>query len=467
MVQDVNLDIKSKDPILVENGKLWIWHLKFTDALSTNAMFSKFKLTRDARLFIYSPNKKQVLGAYTSVNNQEDGSLAIEIMAGSEMVIEYFETNQSKGSELVLGNISYGFKDAIGYIKDGLISIISSAACHVDINCNSNSVIQTIKRGTAKISYQKNGGSYVCSGGLMNNASQDGTPYFLTAFHCSNGSTPSTYVFYYNYEYTTCTSGITAPNYGTISGSTAIALFSGSDMALMKMNNYPYAQYNVHYLGYDANGGTPSNTIGIHHPGGDVKKVSIDNQAPTAGNVTIGGQTSAVWNTRFDSGTTEGGSSGSPLFDQNYRVIGQLYGVGWAYGSTYDPCNLQGNTQYYGRIQTSWSGGGSSANRLSDWLSPGQNVTVLNGSDCPTNSPACNYCSVALYPSTATGGCSDNDGLNSLTVNGTSLSSSSGCSANAYNYFNNNPALSLAKGSVVNFTATLSLPKIGCLETVT
>ncbi len=450
--QNVNIDIKSKNAIQVDNGKLWIWKLSFPDALSLNANFSKFKLGRDAKLFIYSADKTQVLGAFSSINSQDHQTLSTGLIAGSEIVIEYFESDKTKDSEIILGNVGYGFRDAIGNIKNDFLKINESSTCNVNVNCIADPSAQVAKRGVAKILYQSTGGGYfVCSGALMNNGNQDGTPYFLTAFHCYNGSVPSSYVFYFNYESATCTNPTSAPS-NSLSGSTVKAAFSGSDMALMQINNYPPANYNVHYLGFDAGGNFPPTTVGIHHPKGDIKKLSYDNAAPTAGNVTISGQSAAVWNTRFDSGTTESGSSGSPLFDNSWRVIGQLFGVGWGYGATYDPCNLQGNTQYYGRLPVSWAGGGTPATRVSDWLGGGG---VLSGTDCPTNSPACNYCSVTLYSAGALGNCLDSDGLNSLTVNGTSLTTNSGCSANGYNYFSSVPTLSLERGTTVNFTASL------------
>jgi hypothetical protein len=66
--------------------------------------------------------------------------------------------------------------------------------------------------------------------------------------------------------------------------------------------------------------------------------------------------------TDWDLGTTEPGSSGSPLFDQNHRIIGQLHGGYAACGNN--------ESDWYGRFYTSWTGGGSSSNRLSNWLDP-------------------------------------------------------------------------------------------------
>jgi hypothetical protein len=64
----------------------------------------------------------------------------------------------------------------------------------------------------------------------------------------------------------------------------------------------------------------------------------------------------------FDMGAMEKGSSGSPLFDQNHRIKGQLHG-----GQVECPPN---STAYYGALFTSMGGGGTKDTRLIDWLDP-------------------------------------------------------------------------------------------------
>ena len=77
----------------------------------------------------------------------------------------------------------------------------------------------------------------------------------------------------------------------------------------------------------------------------------------------------------WDDGITEVGSSGSPLFDQNGRIIGQLWG-----GDS--RCNglSQVGSSYYGALSESWSRSSSSDSRLQDWLDPEDtDPMTLNG----------------------------------------------------------------------------------------
>jgi hypothetical protein len=75
----------------------------------------------------------------------------------------------------------------------------------------------------------------------------------------------------------------------------------------------------------------------------------------------------------------EGGSSGSPLFNNNHRVIGQLYG----YASCPSPnCrNPSADIANYGKFSVSWDNNTNPKRRLQDWLDPNNTgVTVLDGS---------------------------------------------------------------------------------------
>jgi hypothetical protein len=160
-------------------------------------------------------------------------------------------------------------------------------------------------------------------------------------------------------------------NYGSLTGATSRANNSGSDFRLIEWDNAPPQSYNVFYAGW-SNINTPSSqNTGIHHPSGDVKKISRDNNASINSSYS-GAETWRVG--AWEQGTTEGGSSGSPLFDQNKRIIGQLYG-----GSA--SCSNTGGSDYYGKFSTSWDGPNSSS-RLRDWLDPSNTGTsTTNGYD--------------------------------------------------------------------------------------
>ena len=222
------------------------------------------------------------------------------------------------------------------------------------------------------------GGSGLCTGALVNNTAQDGTPYFLTANHCLGGN-PGTWVFRFNWDspvaicaQNAASSDPGAP-YNDVNGATLRASSSGSDFGLLQLNSMPTG--NVYYAGWNRSTTPATQATAIHHPSGDVKKISRENQSLSAQTWSCA-QTWQVAN--WDQGTTEPGSSGSPLFDQNQRVIGQLYGGGAACSGLVN----NGQPDYYGRFDVSWTGGGTNSSRLSNWLDPsGSGVMILDGYD--------------------------------------------------------------------------------------
>jgi V8-like Glu-specific endopeptidase len=246
----------------------------------------------------------------------------------------------------------------------------TSGSCNNNVNCPVGAAWQVEKRSVALI---LSGGSASCTGVLVNNTANDGTPYFLTANHCySSGATPS-WVFVFNHETTGCT-GSTGPTNQTISGCTLRARRAGSDFCLVQLSSAPPQNYNVQYAGWDATDAvTVTSATGIHHPSGDLKKISFENNAVPQGTWS-GAET---WDVQqWDDGITEGGSSGSPLFDQNHRIIGQLFGGASACSGSTE--NGQGDS--YGRFGVSWDAGASPSARLKEWLDPGNTgALVIDG----------------------------------------------------------------------------------------
>lgn len=228
-------------------------------------------------------------------------------------------------------------------------------------------------------------------------------------------------MFKFQYKMTSC-SGSTATTGITYNGAHFRAAWNTSDFALMEMNNSPLGDARFSWLGWDRSANTPTSGTSIHHPSGDVMKISFDNGSLTENTSQISWSNGTVspinthWVVGFDSGTTETGSSGSPLFDQNNRVVGQLHG-----GSTGCPPV----TKYYGQIDTSWTGGGTDATRLSNWLDPcGSGDLTTNTARSPYLSGPSIVCSYSQYTvnnvppgSTVSWTCSSNISFDNQTGN--------------------------------------------------
>lgn len=362
----------------MKKGRLWRLGIKSDDAFSLNFIFDQFYLPEGATFFIYNAQKDYVLGAFTSQNNRDDRSFATDLVKGEMAILEYYEPNEVRGQGLIrLETVTHGYKDLFHIL--GEHSTAGSGSCNNDVNCPGWEDWQDDKRS---VGIMISGGSGFCTGAMVVDVPQSGTPYFLTANHCMGGNTAN-WVFRFNYEHIVCNQSAT-PTAQSITGATLRANWATSDFALLQLSSTPPANYNVYYAGWTNDGLAATQSTGIHHPSGDVKKISRENSTLTS--TGWGGPGNSHWaNPGWDDGVTEPGSSGSPLFDQNHRVVGQLHGGQSACGN---PANQQGDV--YGKFSVSWGGNNTNSTRLSNWLDPqGTGATAVDGWD--PNAPVLAY----------------------------------------------------------------------------
>jgi len=181
----------------------------------------------------------------------------------------------------------------------------------------------------------------------------------------------------FRYESPNCTN-INGPLNYTVQGSTTKAKNSASDFALLQMNSSIPDSYQVHYAGWSAVDVAATSGVGIHHPSGDIKKITFSYQ-PFEHDTWSGTPANSHWRTRWNadgsSGVTEPGSSGSPIYDQNHRIVGQLHG-----GPS--SCTASDKSDLYGKVSMSWNYGTTPATRLKDWLDPDNTgILTLDGWD--------------------------------------------------------------------------------------
>jgi lysyl endopeptidase len=361
----------------LNNGsRIWRLKVKSAGALSLNFIFTDFNLPQGGNVYIYTPDKSMVQGAYTYDNNNKSNSLGTELIKGEVAIIEYHEPADQIGvGRLQLGTVVHGYIDINNWFPE---KVNESGACNLDVICPDGLPYDLESRSVARI---LNGGG-LCTGTMIADVPQSGTPYFLTADHCGPGSMGSA-VFRFNYNSTICgsqsaTNSVAPSQNNFINGSSLKANNATSDFGLLELNSIPPVSYNVTFAGWDNSGVIPTSAVGIHHPSGDVKKISFDDD-PLTRTAYGGGAGTAEWRIEAweRNTTTEGGSSGSGLWDENNRLVGQLHG-GQA------NCSNSIN-DYYGALTISWNGS-SSANRLKDWLDP-QNTGAITMDGYDPNQP--------------------------------------------------------------------------------
>lgn len=378
--QNLDLHTGGTWTTLRDGRMVWRARVASPGARTLDFAFSEFKMSHGSALYIVSADQKTVHGPYNADNNPADGQFYSPYVEGETATLELIvPRHEVRDVQLKLKSVTHGYRGLI----EGTMA--KSGSCNVDVVCPTTSGWDNQIDAVGHYTFSQGGSSYVCSGTLIANSNRDSVPYFLTANHCvSTQTVASTIVVYWNYQSATCrapgSSASGTPVAKSVSthnqsGTTLVATNAASDFALLRLNANVPAGADAYFAGWDRSGATPGSAVGIHHPAGDEKRYSRENQALSISSYSgnAGSGTTHLRIADWDEGTTEGGSSGSGLFDgSSKRLIGQLHGGGAACGNN--------EPDWYGRLATSWTGGGSNATRLSNWLDPGNSgVTVLDG----------------------------------------------------------------------------------------
>ncbi|MDG1269275.1 MAG: T9SS type A sorting domain-containing protein, partial [Ulvibacter sp.] len=365
----------------LKNGdRIWRLAVESKDALSMNFIFDEFSIPQGSSVYLYNDDRSDLLGAYTSIQNQESGILGTWIVKGEKVWIEYFEpANVSGQGQLHIAKATHGYRNADTF--QAAKGLNDSGNCNLDVDCSIGSDWEDNKNHNKRsVGILLSGGQGFCTGALINNTNNDGTPFFLTANHCYSNPNAWSFRFGWISPNPVCaanTNSTNGPTTQTISGATLKARSTNADFCLVEINNDIPTEWNRVFAGWDRSDIVPPFTVGIHHPSGDIMKICRDDDSPSK-EANAGAQTWEILGGSgqgWELGVTEPGSSGSPLFDDQGRIIGQLYGGAAACSGTND----NNAFDYYGRLGVAWDTGSSAQTRLEDWLDPqGSNPVVLN-----------------------------------------------------------------------------------------
>nr|MBP7515473.1 hypothetical protein [Flavobacteriales bacterium] len=292
-----------------DGSRVWRIELRCPQALGIGVIFTDYNVPQDGHVFLYNGHGK-VLGGYTAESNPGHHVLGVQPIPGERVTIEYQEPAGALGAgHLTIGTVVHVYRGAPGLDRD----FGDSGACNVNTICPEGDDWRPEIRSVACIIA---GGGY-CTGTLLNNCNNDSIPYFLTANHClESPSPPDTWVFRFNWDSPVCEPTENAPTDQTVSGSTQLVANPGSDMLFLQLSSQPPPEFDVTYSGWDATGTIPDSTVCIHHPRGDIKKITHDNNAAAQQNVDVGNGPADCWHCfEYESGTTELGSSGSALWN--------------------------------------------------------------------------------------------------------------------------------------------------------
>lgn len=375
-----------------ENMKVWRVGIRSKGAYSLNILFSRFKLPPGARLFVYNGDQSEILGSFTEENNSVLELLPVQPIGGDELIVEYQEPVDALfPGEIEIGEVNHDFRGIFRATepRDPI------QKCHPNIVCYPEDILP----GSGVVGLIINGTTY-CTGSLVNNTSEDGAPYLITATHCLNNDYDArflankrydmiagTIVAFFHYQSPLCDVDIRGPLQMTLASADSVVISERHDISLLRLKDTPPTTYQPYYLGWDATT-TPKGAFhGIHHPNGGIKKVAVEEGSLSI--TTFPGSKynmtpNAHWSVNaWDTGATEGGSSGSPLLDHEKRIVGTLTGG-------VSMCSSPRGPDVYASLSRFWNVSDSLDNPISinHYLDPdGTQATQIGGYQPYADSP--------------------------------------------------------------------------------
>lgn len=379
--RNLNLSNSGTWDTLGTEGYLWRLKIEAEAATFISINYDEFTIPEGATYHVYNPNDiTRYLGAFTNKNNLNGGIWATSPLVGSEVILEYFEPLNAKFTGTIeISSIVHGYRgkgrlDKIGYGD--------SYACQINVSCPEGDAWEDQIHSVVMISTDSN--TRACTGTLMNNVRQDSIPYILTGYHCLDDiALLGNWIFRFNYESplidaSACDSVFDDDSLLTLSivGASfkcSTGIFEKSDNMLLLLDSAVPDSFNAYYAGWSSDSGAPSSTATIHHPGGDIKKISIDSDSA----VFCSGSFYNHWDATYypdSTGLVEGVTSGAPLFDHNKRVVGTHFD---AFPNTGDLCNATSQEGRFANFYTSWDTESDSTQQLKYWLDPDTTDTLF------------------------------------------------------------------------------------------
>lgn len=301
---------------------------------------------------------------------------------GDIATLTWLRDDLPPGATVTLERVYHGYR---ALFAPQARALGSAQPCNRDVACSEAAPWEQPVRATVMVTVGDNNGRTLCSGAVINNTANDNRPLLITARHCGvTSANANSVIATFNYQRSVCDGANDGVSLDTISSSTWLGESVSGDTTLLELSGDVPLSFDAHLGGWSAETSPPSNGAGIHHPDGDQKKISLFTMPATASNnVTVSDFIVDAWRIRWSSGTTQGGSSGSGLWDQNRRLVGVLSG-----GS--HSCNNLSGVDFYGRLPVAWQDSAAIRNALDP--ASGGTVCSAGGRDVdqapPTETPS-------------------------------------------------------------------------------
>lgn len=366
----------------------WRLHLGSDGARSLAAQLHDVVLPEGAQLWFYGDDGRDVQGPFTRDNPALiDGSLSLPVVRNDRAVLEVsLPLTQRSALALRLSTAYHGYRPFSAASARPKAAIGNeSESCNINVVCTEGDAWRDQIRSVVLLTV---GNQTLCTGTLLNNIREDDRPLVLTANHCDlrTGNVAQT-TAYFNVQSSSCGGNDDGRVDQNLRGGSFLARDENTDFTLFTLTNTPAAAFNVYYAGWDARSGVvPQSGVTLHHPSGDEKKISVFSSPAVAvedqriGSFSDGFNVDS-WQVNWTRGTTETGSSGSGLFNQNRQLVGVLSGGAAS-------CDSPNQPDFFGRLERAWQADTASSGQLKVHLDPGNTGRLqLDGKNASNVSP--------------------------------------------------------------------------------
>lgn len=336
--------------VLKDGTFIWAIDIAFPNSIGIRVSISPLSVMSNKISFWVIPidSKDQIIGP---LSTEEINSLSNWLPTCFSDKVRVISRVEPDGS---ITEATFEIKEVIGLYQDPIQILSKAGSCNLDFTCYPEWA--EIGKGIVGLGVVSQPYALFCTGTLIaDNDPCTQIPYILTANHCVSSQSgyrgADTVEFYWFYQTSSCNG--TPPSLSSVprtsGGADYLAGMGGSayygggnDFTLMKMRNSP--PENAVFVGWT----TAIIAIGtqvtdIHHPSGSYKRISF-------GRKTNNNNPHSFYyhEVTWDQGTTEPGSSGSPLILTNTKqIIGQLWGGGAS-------CNTPTEPDYFGRFDVTY-----------------------------------------------------------------------------------------------------------------
>jgi len=323
---------------------------------------------------------------------------------GETQTVEFFMRARPGALPLRLARAAHVFTTVASGFTKRVQDIGDAGSCNVDIKCSSLQSSQAFlntRSAVAEMVFNDANSVYLCTGTLLNDtAPATQVPWFFGANHCfDNESTPlktpaqmqsvaNTLNTLWFFEAQSCGS-LATPAYTQLTGgATFIYNNPRADVLFVRLNDAaPSAAF---FAGWSANAaGSGNSVITIHHPQGDLKKVSQGSIVGSSNPPVAGGNSLPFSEVHWSNGTTEGGSSGAGLFTfdgSQYLLRGGLWGGSALCSNPQGTDNFSRFDLVYPALQQYLNSSTGPAFDFTDlWWNPGESGWGLNLIQHPNN----------------------------------------------------------------------------------